>query len=139
MYTAVRKNRKGDYNMDFNQIFTYAVECVTKNYANFNGRARRTEYWSFTICSSLISGLISMIYRATGSEVVSILSIIVSLALLVPGIAVAWRRLHDTGRQGAWYFIGLIPVVGWIVLIYWFCQEGVTGENEYGPDPRQAA
>ena len=125
--------------MDFNKIINYAIECVTKNYANFNGRASRTEYWSFTLCSSIISGLISLLYRSTGSEVVSILSLVVSLALLVPGIAVAWRRLHDIGKQGAWYVIGLLPVVGWIVLIYWFCQDGVAGENEYGPDPKQQA
>ena len=113
--------------MDFNKIINYAVECITKNYANFNGRARRA--------GLVIGGL----YQATGSSVFNILSIIVSLALLVPGIAVTWRRLHDIGKPGAWYFIGLIPVIGWIVMIYWLCQEGVTGENEYGPDPKQEA
>lgn len=125
--------------MDFNKIINYAIECVTKNYVNFNGRASRAEYWSYTLCSALLSGIISLLYRATGSDFISIVSYIVSLALLVPGIAVAWRRLHDIGKPGAWYFIGVIPVIGWIVLIYWFLQEGITGENEYGPDPRQAA
>ncbi len=123
--------------MDFNKIINYAVECVTKNYANFNGRARRAEYWSYTLCTAVISLVISGLYQATGSSVFNILSIIVSLGLLVPGIAVAWRRLHDIGKPGAWYFLGLIPVVGWIVLIYWFCQEGVSGANEFGPDPKQ--
>ena len=125
--------------MDFNKIINYAVECVTKNYANFNGRARRTEYWSYPLCTTIISLVIGGLYQATGSSVFNILSIIVSLALLVPGIAVTWRRLHDIGKPGAWYFIGLIPVIGWIVMIYWLCQEGVTGENEYGPDPKQEA
>lgn len=125
--------------MDFNKIINYAVECVTKNYANFNSRARRAEYWSYTLCTTVISLVISGLYQATGSSVFNILSIIVSLGLLVPGIAVAWRRLHDIGKPGTWYFIGLIPVVGWIVLIYWFCQEGVSGENEFGPDPKQEA
>ena len=111
--------------MDFNKMIKYALECVTKNYANFNGRARRAEYWSYTLCTAVISLVISGLYQATGSSVFNILSIIVSLALLVPGI-VAWRRLHDIGKPGTWYFIGLIPIVGSIVLIYWFCQEGTS-------------
>ena len=57
--------------------------------------------------------------------------------LLVPQLAAAWRRLHDTGRNGAWYFIGLIPLVGWIIVIYWLCLPGDPDMNRFGPDPRE--
>ena len=59
--------------MDFNKIINYAVECVTKNYANFNGRARRAEYWSYTLCTTIISLVIGGLYQATGSSVFNIL------------------------------------------------------------------
>jgi uncharacterized membrane protein YhaH (DUF805 family) len=84
----------------------------------------------------VISLVLGLLYQVTGSSIFSYVSYIVSLALLVPGIAVAWRRLHDIGKKGTWYFLSLIPVVGWIILIVWFCQEGVRGDNEFGPDPK---
>jgi len=122
--------------MDFNTILNYALSCVTEKYATFTGRARRAEYWSFTLCTSVISLVLGLLYQVTGSSIFTYVSYIVSLALLVPGIAVAWRRLHDIGKKGTWYFLSLIPVVGWIILIVWFCQEGVRGDNEFGPDPK---
>ena len=125
--------------MNFNEMVQYALGCVTQKYADFNGRARRTEYWSFTLFVSAVSMILNLLYSHTDSTIFNILTIIFSLAVLVPSLAVSWRRLHDIGKPGAWYFIGLIPVIGWIVMIYWLCQEGVTGENEYGPDPKQEA
>ena len=123
--------------MDFNAMVNYTLECITQKYADFSGRARRMEYWSFTLFTSAISLILNTLYTTTDSTIFSILAGVFSLAILVPGIAVSWRRLHDTGRKGAWYFIDLIPVVGWIIALVWFCQEGTPGDNEFGPDPKR--
>ena len=123
--------------MDFNTILNYAVSCVTEKYAKFDGRARRAEYWSFALCTSVIGGVLSALYNWTNLNIFNIVAGLFSLAVLVPGIALAWRRLHDIGKKGTWYFIGFIPVVGWIILIVWFCKEGDQGPNEFGPDPKE--
>ncbi len=123
--------------MDFNAIIDYAKTCVTEKYADFNGRARRAEYWSYALCVGVISAVLNVLYQATGATIFSVLSGLFSLATLVPGLAVAWRRLHDIGKKGTWWFISLIPVVGWIILIVWYCKEGDPGDNEYGPDPKE--
>lgn len=123
--------------MSFQTILDYAIKCVTENYANFNGRARRAEYWSFVLCTTVISAVLSLLYRGTESVIFSTLSGLFSLAVLVPGLAVAWRRLHDIGKSGAWYFLGLVPVVGWIILIVWYCTPGDMGSNLFGADPKR--
>ena len=122
--------------MDFNTILNYAKCCVTEKYADFSGRARRAEYWSYALCVGVISTILSTLAQSTGSTIFSVLSGLFGLATLVPGLAVAWRRLHDIGKKGTWWFIGLIPIVGWIILIVWFCKEGEPGDNEFGPDPK---
>jgi len=96
--------------------FQDAIKTCFQKYANFNGNAGRPEYWWFALfifVVSLILGAIS-----------SVLSGIFSLAVLLPGIAAATRRLHDTGRSGWWQLIWLVPFVGWAVLIYFLAQEG---------------
>ena len=65
-----------------------------------------------------------------------IIEIVYSLAILIPGLAVAWRRLHDTGRSGAWYLLILVPIIGAIFLIVWFCQDSQPDTNQYGPCPK---
>jgi uncharacterized membrane protein YhaH (DUF805 family) len=99
-----------------------------KKYADFNGRARRTEYWMFV----LIYMIISVVLTVLGFET---LSALLGLALLIPSISIAARRLHDTGRSGWWQLIALIPLVGFIVLIVFLAQEG-HDENEYGMNPK---
>ncbi len=69
----------------------------------------------------------------------SIISGIVNLVLLLPGLGLCVRRLHDTNRSGWWILIGFIPVVGWILLIVWFCQDSQRGPNQYGPEPNLVA
>ena len=124
--------------MDFQKIFDYAKGCVVDKYADFNGRARRAEYWSFALCTGVISGVLNILARIPKvGGLFSVLATIFSLAVLVPGLAVAWRRLHDIGKKGSWYLIGLIPFVGWIILIVWFCQDSQPGENEFGPNPKE--
>ena len=96
--------------------------CVSK-YADFSGRATRSEFWWWTLFTILVSVGLGMI-----SDVVSG---IFSLATLLPYLAVGARRLHDTDRSGWWQLIGLIPLIGWILLIVWFVQEGKE-PNRFG-------
>ncbi|GGQ64934.1 MULTISPECIES: DUF805 domain-containing protein [Streptomyces] len=108
---------------------------VLKKYAVFGGRARRQEYWMFTLFSVIISIVIAIIDAAIGS---SILGIVYTLAVLLPSLGVAVRRLHDTDRSGWWILIGLIPLVGAIILIVFLATEGKQEPNQYGPNPKLA-
>ena len=105
-----------------------------KQYIDFEGRARRKEYWTFTLGNILISLLLGGGgVMGFGSEIISGLF---SLVILIPGIAVAVRRLHDTGRSGFWIFIVLVPLIGIFVLLYFLLQESESGSNEYGSNPK---
>ncbi|MBL0545369.1 DUF805 domain-containing protein [Aeromonas jandaei] len=108
---------------------------VLKQYAVFSGRARRTEYWMFVLCNVVFMLLVGMVDRLIGSDK-EILSAIYSLAVLLPSLAVAVRRLHDTDRSGWWLLIGLIPVIGTLVLIYFMVCNGQQGPNRFGDDPK---
>jgi uncharacterized membrane protein YhaH (DUF805 family) len=99
---------------------------VLQNYATFNGRARRSEYWYFVLFNVIISFVLGFVGGMMGS---TILSSIYSLAVLIPGIAVGVRRMHDVGKSG-WFV--LIPVYGLILA----CTDGEAGENMYGPNPK---
>ena len=120
--------------------FQEAVITVLSKYATFSGRARRSEYWYFVLFNMLIAGVFAVLESAVGGgflgRVVTTLSSLASLALLVPGLAVVWRRLHDVGKSGAWYCIILVPVVGVILLLIWLCRDSQPGENSYGPNPK---
>ena len=109
---------------------------VLKNYAVFNGRARRKEYWMFMLFNILISFAIGFIEGFLGSP--GVIGLIYTLAVLVPSIAVAIRRLHDTGRSGWWVLLGLVPVLGIILLIF-LVLDSQPNDNEYGPNPKAAA
>lgn len=104
--------------------------AVLKNYAGFSGRAHRTEYWMFVLFNIIISFVLGFVEGLFGGP--GILGLIYSLAVLIPGIAVAIRRLHDTGRSGWWLLISLVPVVGFIVLLVFMVLEGDNGANDYG-------
>ncbi len=100
--------------------FGEAVRLFFKNYAVFNGRASRSEFWWVILFTWLIDVAINGIARTTGdsaSMALSAVSGLWSLAILVPSLAITWRRLHDTGRAGGWWFLIFLPVVGWIILI----------------------
>jgi uncharacterized membrane protein YhaH (DUF805 family) len=109
---------------------------VLKKYAVVSGRARRSEYWYFVLFNLIIFIILTIIDYAINS---AILSTIYSLAVLIPSIAVAVRRLHDTNRTGWWLLIGLIPIIGFIVLLIFMVQDSQKGENQYGPNPKGAA
>lgn len=107
---------------------------VLKNYAGFSGRARRQEYWMFLLFNMIIAFVLGFIEGIFGSP--GIIGMLYSLAVLIPSIAVSMRRLHDTGRSGWWMLIGFIPVLGAIVLLIFFVQDSMQGENQYGPSPK---
>ncbi|MEW1720158.1 DUF805 domain-containing protein [Streptomyces sp. NPDC093109] len=108
---------------------------VLKNYAGFSGRARRQEYWMFFLFNIIAAIVVAII----GSVLdLGILSTIYALAVFIPTLAVGVRRLHDTGKSGWMLLLGLIPLVGFIILIVFFASEGEKGPNAYGPDPKQA-
>lgn len=113
---------------------------VLKNYAVFGGRARRAEYWYFFLFNILVSIALAVVDGLTGTlspELgIGLLGGIYALAVLIPGIAVAVRRLHDTGRTGWWVLIGLIPLIGAIVLIVFLAMDSTPGSNQYGPNPK---
>ena len=109
---------------------------VIKNYATFSGRARRKEYWMFALFNIIFSIVASLIDRFTGLSIdisgvsIGIISSIYSLFILIPSLAVIVRRLHDTNRSGGWIFIGLIPLIGWIVLLVFYCTAGTVGNKK---------
>ncbi len=112
---------------------------VLKNYAVFSGRARRKEYWFFTLISSVVVVFFSVIDNQMGwklGEDAGFLGTLYGVAVIVPSIAVTVRRLHDTDRSGWWILIGLIPLVGAIVLLVFLILKGNEGDNRFGPDPK---
>lgn len=113
---------------------------VLKKYAVFSGRARRKEYWYFTLFSTLISLALALIDSQLGtfnSEAgTGLLGGLYSLAVLIPGIAVSVRRLHDTDHSGWWLFLALVPCIGAIVLFVFTVTDSTPGTNEYGPSPK---
>jgi uncharacterized membrane protein YhaH (DUF805 family) len=127
-----------------------------RRYAQFSGRAQRKEYWMFALFvvlgSLVLSGLDTVLglgghassytvnmpgnYAAGSNLSGGILTDIFSLAIIIPSIAVAVRRLHDVDKSGWWLLIELIPIVGWIIVLVWACTEGTRGPNRFGPDPK---
>ena len=107
---------------------------VLKQYADFEGRARRKEYWMFVLFNLLISIGLNIIGYALDTN---ILGLLYSIAVLIPGIAVSVRRLHDVGKSGWMLFIVLIPLIGAIWLIVLEATEGDPGDNEYGANPKE--
>ena len=114
--------------------------CLQRKYADFHGRARRSEYWYFFLFTAIIGvvgGILDAIFRTRSGMYGGTGPIqgILQLALLIPTLAVGARRLHDTGRSGWWYLIGLVPLVGIIILIVFLASEGNPGQNAYGSPP----
>ncbi|MEQ6902652.1 DUF805 domain-containing protein [Nocardioides sp. YIM 152588] len=109
--------------------FIEAVQvCLTK-YIGFVGRAPRSEYWWFFVFNLLVSLGATTLDAAVGGDLIATVA---ALALFLPSLAVGVRRLHDTGRSGWWMLIALVPVVGWIVLVVFFCLPGDRASNRYG-------
>ncbi|MBD5345524.1 MAG: DUF805 domain-containing protein [Bacteroides sp.] len=110
------------------------VRALTRNYCNFNGRASRSEYWWFTLFTIILEVIISLVF-GTHQTTLGIVGGLAGLALLLPGLGLCVRRLHDIGKSGWWILISLIPTVGAIILIIWFCKDSDPVSNAYGPVP----
>ena len=118
----------------------YFLYCL-QHYADFTGRARRAEYWYFVLFNFIVSILIGLSLGViAGLLNVPALVYLVhlwSLAVFIPSLAVSVRRLHDIGRSGWWLLLSLIPLVGAIILIIWYCTDSQPGANQYGPNPKE--
>lgn len=111
-----------------------AVKVCFSKYVTFSGRARRAEYWWFTLFVWVVSSLVGFIDGWLTGDV-GLLSGLWSLGTLLPILAAGARRLHDTDRSAWWLLLVLLPVIGAIVLIVFFASRGTPGPNRFGPDP----
>ena len=111
-----------------------------RQYADFSGRARRKEYWMYSLFNFIFATIASILDNATGMAIEGIgygpIYIIFMLALLIPGIAVSVRRLHDVGKSGWMLFVGLIPIIGIIWLLVLALKDSQPGSNQYGENPK---
>ncbi|MBD3790514.1 MAG: DUF805 domain-containing protein [Campylobacterales bacterium] len=125
----------------------YFIDILKSKYLQFEGRAPRREFWYFVLFSFIISFILGFIEGFLGlginmqmptgeTETISILQILFSLIILLPSIAISIRRLHDIGKSGWWYILGVIPfvnLIGIFVLLYFFITPSQEGDNEFGP------
>ena len=114
------------------QPLDYIKLCLTQKYADFNGRARRSEFWYFFLFSFIVSIVGEVVDFMLGNQVIGG---VLGLAMLVPSLSVGARRLHDLNKSGWWQLI-VFTIVGIFVLIYWCIQDSQPGSNEYGPNPK---
>lgn len=122
--------------------FSQSVKSGLSKYVQFSGRASRSEYWWWTlfmVVFQIAMQLVIVAFAAAGGEVMGMvlgaLFLLVILGLTLPSISVLVRRLHDVNRSGWWYWIVLVPVVGVILMLVWFCTKGTEGPNRFGEDP----
>jgi uncharacterized membrane protein YhaH (DUF805 family) len=111
--------------------FGQAISSGFSNYVNFSGRAIRSEYWYWVLFIILVEIVTTIIDTVLGAQITTS---IFGLATLLPSLGLAVRRLHDLDRSGWWIFLVLIPLIGAIVLIIWYCTKGTEGANRFGPD-----
>ena len=110
--------------------FTESVKrnLTTSAYADFSGRASRSEYWWYTLGSFVIGLIVGFVEAFVGIPLVSV----TVLAMIVPSIAISVRRLHDTNRSGWYLLLGLVPLVGSLVLLFWWVSAGDAKANRFG-------
>lgn len=119
--------------------FEYYKKCF-RQYADFKGRARRAEYWYFVLYNWLISiavSLVDMLTLGAGENGMGLLGLIYSLVILIPSLAASVRRMHDTGRSGWTLLLSFIPIIGWILVIVYSCQDSQPGSNKWGANPKE--
>lgn len=105
-----------------------------KKYADFSGRARRTEYWMFVLFNMLVTFVTIFVDGMIGTG--GLLAIVYLLGVLIPGFAVFVRRLHDTGRSGWWWLIAIIPLIGWVTVFIFMVLDSEPTTNRYGENPK---
>lgn len=116
-----------------NPFEDYYINTLRNKFAEFNGRARRSEFWYYTLFNLIVSMGLGMMDTFIG---IGFLSGLYGLAVIIPGIAVAIRRLHDSGKSGWWLLVIFVPFVGWVILIYFLVQDSHPFDNLYGPSPK---
>ncbi|MEI2641597.1 MAG: DUF805 domain-containing protein [Candidatus Nanopelagicales bacterium] len=123
--------------------FGEAVSSGFSNYANFSGRTPRSGYWWWVLFTIIVSVVASVVDNVAGlnyeNQNAGWVSTIAGLALLIPSISVLFRRLHDIGRSGWWWLLGLICCIGQIILFVFALQDSQPGDNQYGPNPKGLA
>jgi|TARA_B110000967_G_C18893791_1_gene569181 uncharacterized membrane protein YhaH (DUF805 family) len=118
------------------------LKVVKEHYADFKGRARRKEYWMFTLFNIIFLGVAVVLDTLLGLSFTELVPygwiyVIYVLAVFIPGIAVVVRRLHDIGKSGWFYFIALIPIIGAIWLLVLLCTDSESGANKWGENPKK--
>lgn len=120
--------------------FSQAVSSGFANYATFSGRTPRSGYWWWVLFSVIMAVLASIVDNILGFSIndqkVGYISAVVGLVLLLPSIAVTFRRLHDIGRSGWWWLLSLLCFIGGIILFIFALQDSQPGTNQYGPNPK---
>jgi uncharacterized membrane protein YhaH (DUF805 family) len=136
------EDASSEYIVENLSLWGYFIKCY-KNYVNFEGRARRKEFWGFVLFDFIIGFVLNILgVDILGDEdnilviMFLILYCLFALASVLPYLAVTIRRLHDIGKSGWYWFIGFIPILGWILLLVWMCTDGDPDENTYGPSPK---
>ena len=118
----------------------YFIDILKNKYADFNGRARRREYWMFVLYVSVVGMVLSVLFGIFQNNflgtIFSFLSAALSLAIFIPSLALCVRRLHDIGKSGGWVFISFVPIVGGIWLLVLLATDSQQGENQYGAYPK---
>ncbi|MDA8277599.1 MAG: DUF805 domain-containing protein [Actinomycetota bacterium] len=112
-----------------------ALTLAFKNFTNFRGRASRGEYWWFIVATTVVSIFLSMLTRI--SSFYALFDSLFLLAVFIPGLSLAVRRLHDTGKSGLWMLVTFVPIVGTILLLIFMVQRGNPMANLYGTPPLQ--
>jgi uncharacterized membrane protein YhaH (DUF805 family) len=112
------------------------LKVLKEHYLDFSGRARRKEYWMFTLVNLIISWSLGLLDFIFGTTFFSLISVVYSLLVFIPILAVAVRRLHDVGKSGWYYLLIFIPIIGWIWLLVLLVTEGESNSNEWGENPK---
>lgn len=117
--------------------FIGALKDGFARYVDFKTRSTRSQFWWWTLWSVLINLVSGVLDVSLGMADFTPINLLTSLAMLLPTLAVSIRRLHDIGRTGWWYLIVLIPIIGWIVLLVFFCTKTQEEVNKWGVPPRR--
>ena len=111
--------------------FTKSIEVCFNKYSNFEGRARKSEFWWFQLIW-VVSYIVMII---SNNEAIAFICLGIIIFIAIPLISVGVRRLHDTNKSGFYYLLSLIPFIGGLILLFMMIGDGTKGKNQYGPDP----
>ncbi len=122
--------------MNLQSVIANFKTVITAHYMDFDGRTRRRDFWLYVLAVFVLSLVVGVVSELVGIR--SLMTDLLALALLLPNIAIAARRLHDTGRSGWWLLLALIPILGWLGLIYFYLLDSDADANRFGQCPKAA-